>query len=298
MINYTKKELKLTPRLQKKLKELNIISVNINEDINVYIAKLFTSDIFLQSVFGKKFEKYDWERLYYSLKQLLRSGAFINNGILMEKMSSFIISSIEDIYQIMETNDLEFEDPDKGTDLLFIDSDYILRLFEVKSIIPDNGRNYITNSFVVNRIREALSSLFCKNLKNVNKLCFVRENFHDIKKAQKAHEIAREILISGGNSLIEYTSRDTINFNICIIGKEFKIVETTFKVELEKLFYSTYKCKSDCIYLRGGSCDKSIIQRLKIFNLYEIEFIGNLSINEIYREIIKIIKGIEGAMDE
>jgi hypothetical protein len=31
MINYTKKELKLTPRLQKKLKELNIISVNINE---------------------------------------------------------------------------------------------------------------------------------------------------------------------------------------------------------------------------------------------------------------------------
>ena len=56
MLIHNKKIINLNGKLEGKLDEFNILTIDINDDINKYIAELFTSEKFIASIFGKIFE--------------------------------------------------------------------------------------------------------------------------------------------------------------------------------------------------------------------------------------------------
>lgn len=242
------------------------------KDINEWLAELFVQDDFIKIVFNKIFTNYDWEKLYYSIRNMLRESNTINNGVLTEHLSSYFLSKNLNLLSLLSFTDLNFEDPSGGIDIIFLNSLNSLELFEVKSSIKNDGLDYDTTYFLTSETEKSLYSLFNRKMRNVSKLVNAKEMV-DKQGLKDVFKILSDMLRDDSSKLINFVSNDKISFNICLIGKEMKFCLDKFKNKLSEI-------------INKHESEESF-KKVKIFNLISLQFKGSLSMESFLKVVME-----------
>lgn len=283
-MNYTLKSIVVPNEINTKLQKINLLIYQSNLDINDYLAKFFVSEDFSNKVFHKKLDKNDWKTIYYSLKEELKKNKFKNNGILFEHFCNKIIGEEFNLKNLVNFGNIDFQDPDKGMDIIFLNEQFKLQFYEVKSRTTINQIG--NQNDLIKLIKNAIMSTFCNRQKNVVKLIDAQKAIENNADCIESYNLLEKILEN--NNLIEYTNDQNIDFNICIIGEQFSIDENKFKQNIIEIFNTTKHCNSKCQF-NNKICQNNILDRIKFLNIVNIQFLGELSIHKIYEKIIEEI---------
>lgn len=288
-MEYVYQEIVVPEELLSKLSKINLYIYNSPIDINEYLSELFMSNDFTEAVFHKSLTQEDWEKIYYGMKTEKGKKHFKNNGILFEYFSNNIISKKFKLKNLVNFKDIDIEDPKKGIDIIFLDDEFKLQFYEVKSRNTKEMEGNTNN--LVELIKNAITSLFCTEMKNVVKLVEAKSALKDNKRCLESFNILKDILYNKTNN-IKYIGNNNINFNICVIGERFIIDEEKLKEGIIEVFNTTKycppKCKKDNLF-----CNKKILDEIRILNIVNVQFVGNLSLKIIYEKIMQkiVLKG-------
>lgn len=284
-MDYIIKNVIVPDEINTKLNEINLLIYKSKIDINTYLSKLFMSEEFAIKVFHRKLSITDWEIIYHSLNSEIGKEKFKNNGILFEHFCNKIISEHFNLKNLVNFGGIDFQDPEKGTDIIFINENFKLQFYEVKSRSTKSGKGNESN--LASLIKKAIISTFCSKLKNVVKLVNAKTEIKTIPNCDKSYNLLTEMLKN--NELINYVDNENIDFNICIIGEEFEIEEKLFEEKIIELFNTTKDCDPNCKF-NDVICKKNILDRIKILNIINVQFMGELSLQTIYKKIIEDIE--------
>ena len=262
-------------------------------DINDYLTNLFVSEDFCNSVFHKNLSKEDWQAIYYGIKSEKGIDYFKNNGILFEHFSNKILSEHFSLQNLINFGNIDFEDPDKGSDIIFFDQDFKLQFYEVKSKCTANQKG--NQKDFAELVKNAIISIFCSRLKNVAKLMGAKTAIKGKDELFGSYKLLCDMLNNSSN-MINYVDNGDIDFNICIIGEKIDIDDDLLKQEIIEVFNTNKYCPGNCKY-NNEVCIKGILDKIIILNIVNIQFLGELSLNVIYEKIIKKIE-LMGVLDE
>lgn len=291
-MKYILKNIPVPDEVSDRLNKINLFIYNSDIDINDYLANLFVSEEFCKSVFHKVLTNDDWQRIYYSLNSTIGKKYFKNNGILFEHFSNKILSEQFNLKNLINIGELDLEDPSKGVDIIFLDEQFKLQFYEVKSRCT--RRNNGTQNDFVELVKDAIISLFCKEMKTVSKLMDAKNSMPKNDELFNSYKLLQEILKD--TNMIKYVDNSNLNFNICIIGEKINIDDEKLKCGIIEVFNTTKyclpSCKRDSIF-----CPKKVLDKIYILNIVNIQFLGELSLNDLYIKIMNRISE-KGVLDE
>lgn len=268
------------------------ISVSKIEEVDIELAEKFIKDI-VNFNCRLDFTKETWKDVKeiivdkYEKAQKYKMGYLKNDGTIIPLIANYILEKIMDIELLSYSEDLtDIEIVPKGFDSIFIDKNYNVFLCEYKSSISKLNEEGISNLFI-----NGYKSLFCKDSSVISKINTIKNRIRKETKENKEKLINNLDLLIKNRRQLECINKDKIKFNVCSITKSKNKVDTNSVInKIDTKFDHNIFClderKNKC--RRYDDCDK--IDKIKVSNIIIIRIPDYFSIEEFYKNVIKILE--------